>query len=104
MDADLKVMWTVLWQGVFWATSFIILQEDVVGWQPFRNFGIEFVIKEFWKEGDCNSKIIHSILLYIELFSVDCCEAITVASQLIIVQGKHVQGMDNTCSFGLTSK
>ena len=68
------------------------------------NFGIEFVIKEFWKEGDCNSKIIHSILLYIELFSVDCCEAITLASKLIIVQGKHVQGMDNTCSFGLTSK
>ena len=57
-----------------------------------------------WKKGNCTSKIMHTNLLCIERFSVDCCEAITLAGQLIRVQGKHVQVMGNTCGLGQTSK
>ena len=57
-----------------------------------------------WKKGNCTSKIMHTNLLCIGQFSVDCCEPTTLASQLIRVQGKHVQGMGNTCGLGQTSK
>ena len=34
--------------------------------------------------------MMYSNLLYIEQFSVECCEAITAASQVVRIQGKHV--------------
>ena len=78
-------------------------QKEVARWQPFELLN-RICDQTISKRGHCNSKMAHSNLLFIEQFLVECCEAITLASQLIRVQGKYVQGMGNTCSFGLTSK
>ena len=69
-------------------------QEEVAKWQPFH---LQNRIGEhtIWRRGHCNSKMMHSNLLFIEQFLVECCKAITLASQLIRVQEKHFQIMGN---------